>query len=353
MTIKRVGILPWVKSGDLHQQLFKEALIRQNFECVELEYHKGLPISIALKNAEFDLLILDWVHSFYVSKELIPTVIKTVLGVIDRAKIKGRSIPIIWNMHNLHRHDEVHVEIEKFSFKKLSKSVDGIRVFNTSSIKSTIDYLCLPSSFNIKAIEQGPYPVNKGDKSQILIDLDIDISKKVLLFFGNIREGKGLVDFVKVFNNVNDDEVVLVIAGKSVNDDISNCIKKITEGNPSIKLIDSFIPEEDVANFFDLGDYVVLPYKQILNSGVLVLAKSYNKPIIANNIDLFVNEIRDSDSIITDLFNEKCLEEALDVIVKKESMNPKVIDNNLVQDWDIIVNKVVLFGSQLAVKYAK
>lgn len=58
----------------------------------------------------------------------------------------------------------------------------------------------------------------------------------------------------------------------------------------------NFIPREDVESYFQAADFVVLPYKKIDHSGVVHLAYSFNKPIIATNVGDFEEVIIDNET---------------------------------------------------------
>ena len=351
MKIKRIGILPWVGTGDLHQILFKQALERQDIRCLELSYSPGLPISSALKRYDVDVLVLDWVHSFFTSKGVWITLLKTLLGMIDRVKCGNRRVPIIWNMHNLHRHDLLYAGLEKYSFKRLAMSVDAIRVFNKSSVQLTRDYLSLPSDYLVECIPQGPYPILPGDASRLQAAYPTLRDKKVLLFFGSIREGKGLLQFIKSFMQVNHVGIALLIAGKPVNKQIAERLNKLVAKTSEVILVDNFIEEERVPDFFLLADYVVLPYEHILNSGVFLLAQSYGKPVLAQANQLFNNEVKDRNSIVANLFDSDILQHVLEIVRCKKNEKTISLQINHEEEWNKIARKALLLMADVRAKY--
>src|SRR6266536_2454601 len=153
--IKSIGILPWV-GKDQHQINFAEALEKQGYLVERITYRKGLPLSNALKK-NIDLLILDWVHSFFISDSFLISAIKTFLQFADRQLIRNREVPVIWNMHNLHRHDKKFFKLEQYNFRKLAACANGIRVFNDYSVKEVREYLRLNDHYPIMSIPQGVY----------------------------------------------------------------------------------------------------------------------------------------------------------------------------------------------------
>ncbi len=124
---------------------------------------------------------------------------------------------------------------------------------------------------------------------------------KVLLFFGYIKEYKGLDLLLKSFKmlNAENSDIKLIIAGypatrklwESYNEIIDSIKNK---SNIILKL--NFIPAEEIASYFLAADFVVLPYKRIDHSGIVHLAYSFNTPVIATNVGDFSEIIENEKS---------------------------------------------------------
>ena len=148
---KIIGIYPWVdvenNSGDKHQTLFANALEGEGFTVTRIKYKRGFPLTNALKT-NVDVLILDWVHSFYTSQSLLNTLVKSFLGTLELTFIAICNRTIIWNLHNLQRHDGKYQRIEKFCFQQLAKKVNYIRVFDQSHVNKVSQYLKISKKKN-------------------------------------------------------------------------------------------------------------------------------------------------------------------------------------------------------------
>jgi len=53
------------------------------------------------------------------------------------------------------------------------------------------------------------------------------------------------------------------------------------DNDKRIKVFLDFIPDNDIQIYMNAADIIVLPYLDILNSGVAILAMSFGKPVIA------------------------------------------------------------------------
>ena len=127
---------------------------------------------------------------------------------------------------------------------------------------------------------------NEKKKSRDYLGLPND--KKIILFFGMIKKVKGLDILLESFKQVinKDPDTVLLIAGRPWENDFSMYQKIIDKNNLSsnIALHTRFIPHDDVGHYYCASDLVVLPYKKIYQSGVLMMALSYEKPTLVSDL---------------------------------------------------------------------
>ncbi|WP_316633667.1 glycosyltransferase [uncultured Flavobacterium sp.] len=81
----------------------------------------------------------------------------------------------------------------------------------------------------------------------------------------------------------------MVIAGKAWKNDLSEYTQIIKELEIEDIVITDFryIPDDEVSFFYQKADLVVLPYRDIYQSGVLLLTMSYGKPIICSDLKPF------------------------------------------------------------------
>ena len=127
---------------------------------------------------------------------------------------------------------------------------------------------------------------NKKDESFIKSN-----DEKSLLFFGQIKKDKGLDILLKSMQNI-DSKVSLVIAGKSSDVDFSYYKKLIKDLRINNKIIikNYFISDSDMLDLFLSSTIIVLPYKKIYQSAVLLMSMSLGLPVIVSDLEPF-NEI--------------------------------------------------------------
>jgi glycosyltransferase involved in cell wall biosynthesis len=115
-------------------------------------------------------------------------------------------------------------------------------------------------------------------------------NKKYFLFFGNIVSSKGVSDLlsaVEIINNENS-EFRIIIAGKDSSKIIHHYHNSHLVSN-KIKFILRYINDDEMKYLFENSHYVLLPYRDIYQSGVLEMAVRYKKPILTSDINYFKN----------------------------------------------------------------
>lgn len=101
-----------------------------------------------------------------------------------------------------------------------------------------------------------------------------------ILFFGRITPYKGIEYLLQAFKMMNRTDVKLVIAGKG--DYYFDA--KPYEDNPQIEFIHRFIPIEELSQLISGCLFCVCPYTDATQSGVVMSAFAFNKPVIATRV---------------------------------------------------------------------
>ncbi len=110
----------------------------------------------------------------------------------------------------------------------------------------------------------------------------------VILSFGLIRPYKGIPNLIKAFGEL-PDEVArksrLLIAGEiwedreAVTQAMARC-----KYRDRIRLVDEYIPDDDLPLYFNAADVVALPYLRASQSGVAHIAMAFGKPIVVSKV---------------------------------------------------------------------
>lgn len=114
--------------------------------------------------------------------------------------------------------------------------------------------------------------------------LGIAEGRRVLLFFGFIRDYKGLDLLIEAMAKLPKD-IVLVIAGEPYGD-MTKYHDAIQRLGLKDRIVDHirYIADQEVPRFFSAADVVVLPYRSATQSGITAIAYHFATPIIATDV---------------------------------------------------------------------
>lgn len=114
--------------------------------------------------------------------------------------------------------------------------------------------------------------------------LNIDSKKHTLLFFGFIRDYKGLDLLIEAFSNLSED-YQLVIAGEAYGS-FEKYKKQIAKNKNKERIFTHirYISDDEVPLFFCSADVCILPYKSATQSGITSIAYHFELPLIATDV---------------------------------------------------------------------
>lgn len=117
--------------------------------------------------------------------------------------------------------------------------------------------------------------------------LNIPENEKIILFFGFIRDYKGLDLLIEAMAEsvIISQNIKLIIAGEFYVDSqpYFDLVDKLNL-NDAIIWKNDFIPDSEVSTYFCAADCVVLPYKSATQSGITQISYYYELPVIATNV---------------------------------------------------------------------
>jgi glycosyltransferase involved in cell wall biosynthesis len=227
-----------------------------------------------IKNKKPDLVII---------KFWIPFVAPS-LGKIARIIRKNGHSKVISIIDNIIPHEKRPGDKQLASY--WVNSVDG---FVTMS-KAVLGELDLFDKEKPKMFCPHPLYDHYGtitDKSTAKKKLGLEHEYKYMLFFGFIRDYKGLDILLQAMDHeyIKSNKIKLLVAGEFYTDSkpYFELIEKHGLGDVVI-MSNDFIPDSKVALYFNACDVVVQPYKDATQSGVTQIAYHFEKPIITTNV---------------------------------------------------------------------
>ena len=211
------------------------------------------------------------------------------LGTILRRVRKNRHSRIICIADNIIPHE--HRAGDKAFTKYFLKSCDA---FITMSAKVMDDLRKFEKDKPAKLIQHPLYdsfgePISKSEARE---KLKINNEELIILFFGFIRNYKGLdilLDAMKILKEKTLNSELrtpkLLIAGEFYEDEkpYQEQIDKL-DIRDNLILHTDFIPDSHVKYYLCAADVVIQPYRNATQSGVTPLAYHFEKPMIVTNV---------------------------------------------------------------------
>ncbi|MHB0998966.1 MAG: glycosyltransferase [Armatimonadota bacterium] len=113
----------------------------------------------------------------------------------------------------------------------------------------------------------------------------LGLNGKVILFFGLVRKYKGLMDLVHAMDILRNEGITCLVAGEFYDnrDQYTSEIEKLGLGS-IVKVIDRYIPNDEVEPYFAASDVVVLPYLSSTQSAIVQMAYRFERPVIATSV---------------------------------------------------------------------
>jgi len=205
------------------------------------------------------------------------------LGTILRLVKKNRHTKVICIADNIKPHEKFPLGDQFTNY--FIKPIDA---FITMSEKVMKDL----KSITNKPAQQVVHPLydNFGEaltKAEARQHLNISRQEKIILFFGFIRQYKGLDLLLQAMAlpPLLHSGIKLLVAGEFY-DDRKSYDEIIAKNNLSSQLIlrTDFIQDSEVRYYLSAADFVIQPYRNATQSGVTPLAYHFEKPMLVTNV---------------------------------------------------------------------
>lgn len=206
------------------------------------------------------------------------------LGTIVRGARKNGKTRVISILDNIIPHE--HRIGDHLFADYFVKSVDGFVAMS----ESVLDDVKTFDTIKPKVFCRHPLYDNFGvkvNREEALKELGLDTQFRYMLFFGLIRDYKGLDLMLKAYarSEFRNMDVRLIVAGEfySGSEKYFELEKELgLEGLVIWKC--EFVPDSRVKYYFGAADIIVQPYKSATQSGVTQIAYHFEKPMLVTNV---------------------------------------------------------------------
>jgi len=265
--------------------------------CHELQRNDCRVVALSLGNARrADVLHVHWPDHFVNRRTIAESLRGAVKLLLCSALMRLRGRAVVWTVHNLKPHDSRHPSVERFFWPCFTALVNGVVTLSgagLSAVRQRFPALRRTAAAVVPhGNYAGVYPATPLAPAEARESLGLPKSAHPLVFFGQIRPYKNVPELLAAFHDVDDPQARLVVAGGPSDETLRRRLEDEARQDPRVVLTGR-VDDADVSRVFTAGVGVVLPYREVFNSGSLVLALSQGRPVLVPRTPTFA-ELRDA-----------------------------------------------------------
>ena len=203
------------------------------------------------------------------------------LGLLILFRLRG--VRIVWTAHNIQPHELRHPFWAFLTYRLVTRWSMAV-IAHSYAAKNMLEARYGPIP-HCTVIPHGSYvnfygPLRNQKESRI--QLDLPQAKRVLLNFGAFRRYKNLEMLINAFEKLPIAERgVLLIVGAAKDQQYTRALQAQAQRVENVIVRDQFIPDDELPHYLAAADAVILPYRTMLTSGILLWAMSYARPVVA------------------------------------------------------------------------
>jgi glycosyltransferase involved in cell wall biosynthesis len=231
-----------------------------------------------------------------------------------------KRVPTVMTVHDPYQHGGLPVLLKVYQevLQRLfvSKAWKVI-VHGTLLREHVLRLYSNKSSDDVIALPHGDFSILKHWDE---CDISATELTKTILFFGYIRRNKGLDYLLQAEPIIRQSlsDFRIVIAGKC---DEWDRYAKLIQSGAKITVINDFIPNKSVPRYFREASLVVLPYLSATQSGVIALAYSFGKPVVASRVGSIPEVVKEGETgLLVEPANTEALAEAIVRLLSDENL---------------------------------
>lgn len=289
----RVVLAPFFPSSPYVETL-KSHLSQQPDLQVQVRGKTDLAWTRKFDGEPVDVLHIHWLHLFYMRTSLLISARNAFTFLLKIGAMKTAGIKLVWTVHNLENHE--HENLDAFVRRRVAFLADAIIVHSRSAQGAVIERFGVTDTEKVHVVPfanyVGLYP-NQVTMDSAREKIGIGGAEFMFLFLGEIKPYKGVIELIDAFAKLAP-EAKLIIAGRIHGDEFRAALEQRIRNLDTVFLAPGYIPDDEIQIYMNASDVVVLPYKKVLTSGILLLAMTFARACVAPDLP-WIRDIIDDD----------------------------------------------------------
>ena len=239
-----------------------------------VNFFSWLKTAKAINRLKPDVLIVQWWHPWFAPCYW------TLLHNMNK------NIKVLFSCHNVLPHEGFPMK-NRLARMVLQKG-NGFIVHSAQDEQDLRMLVTNPNVIHAVLPTFNQFRLRGIDKTTARKELGIEESQEMLLFFGFIREYKGLKHLIRALPQICNarPHAHLWVVGDFFDGDKADYEALINQcGCESmLTLVDGYLPDQKVEPYFAASDLCVLPYESATQSGVIQISYSFGCPVVATDV---------------------------------------------------------------------
>ena len=212
------------------------------------------------------------------------------LGVVAVAALRATGTPVVQTEHNTFE--------RAASLERTRRALSRLTAATIVHTRADVERAYAAGRGAVAVIPHGEYGAlartgGGGDRARGRRTLGIPDGAPAVLLFGQLRADKGLGDLLRAAHEV--DGLHVAIAGEDLGAPAAEAAALDALGDRA-HLRAAFVSMAEAADLFAAADAVVLPYPRASQSGVLLLAYGFARPVVAYPVGGLAEAVRDGET---------------------------------------------------------
>jgi glycosyltransferase involved in cell wall biosynthesis len=284
-----------------------------------------------------NILHLHWLAPYLKGRSAATKAVYAVKFVLDLLLVRRAGVRLVWTVHNLIGHEQMHPRIEVWCRRRLARLADAI-IVHSDQARDLVAESYDAQAAKISVIPHGHYRDAYGPPIRSAVaraKLGLPQEGRVFLFFGMVRPYKGVLKLLSTWAGTPElhEQHTLLIAGEAQDPNYMEIVHRSATKMRNVHVRLERIPDLEVPDYFSAADVVVAPFDQILTSGSILLAHSYSKFLVRPNIAAIDAPALEKATIAYRHEHTRGLEKALLMAAKQMAKNGTELQRVTLTGW--------------------
>jgi len=238
-----------------------------------------------------DILHLHWdIQDLCYDPHLFTSFKMVIRLLLDILHLRKTGKKLVWTCHNLRPHEPGHA-LTDWLARFLLAQLSHVVLSHCQWAKQRLRRRYFRRR-RVYFIPFGPYrPAYRAPekRSEARAKLGIDENTFVYLFFGTLREYKGIPELMQAFQKIARSPDRLLIVGRCNEPSLEPLLKRAAHDS-RITIVSEQCSDDTLVSYLAASNVMVVPFRRMTTSSSVILALNYGLPVITPGFP-FIHEI--------------------------------------------------------------